>query len=220
MRTHPIFLRLEGRPCVVVGGDGAAEAKVRCCLDADASVTVVAAELTSGLAALVGEGRVRHVARDYRRGDLSGFVLAYASTRDESRIAELRAEAECERVLLNVIDTPESCSFIAPAIVARGELTIAVGTGGASPGLAARLRRELEERFGPEYGPFVAILGGVRRALAGEPGRTEVLARLIDSPLLELVRRGRLAEIDGLLGRVAGEGVTLARLGVTVEAQA
>jgi len=210
MRTHPVFLRLEGQRCVIVGGDAAAIAKARACLDAGAEVTVVAPEVVAEVAG------VRRVARDYRPGDLAGAFLAYASSRDPGQIQRLAQEAERERVLLNVIDVPEACTFLAPAVVRRGPLQVAIGTGGASPGLAARLRRELEAQLGPEWAPFVAILGGVRAALAGEPARGEVVSRLLASPLLELVRRGQRDEVDALLARVAGDRCTLARLGVAL----
>jgi len=210
MRTHPVFLRLEGRRCVVVGGDPPAVAKAKACVEAGAEVTVVAPEAGADLAG------VRHVARTYRPGDLAGAFLAYASTRDPELIRRLADEAERERVLLNVIDVPGACTFIAPAVVRRGELQIAIGTGGASPGLAARLRGELEAQVGPEYAPFVAILGGVRAALARDPARAEVVQKLLGSPLLELVRQGRRAEIDALLAGVAGDDCTLARLGVAL----
>lgn len=212
MRTHPVFLRLEGRRCVIVGDDLAALAKARACLAAGGDVTLVAATAPAELAT-----RVRHVARAYRPGDLAGVFLAYASTRDPETIAALAAEAAAERALLNVIDVPDACTFLAPAVVARGDLQIAVGTGGASPGLAADLRRALEGQVGPEYGPFVAILGAVRRALATDPARTDVVATLARSPLLDLVRAGRRDAIDELLARVAGDGMTLARLGVELE---
>ena len=159
---------------------------------------------------------IRQVARAYRPGDLAGAFLAYASTRDPELIRRLADEAESERVLLNVIDVPEACAFIAPAVVRRGALQIAIGTGGASPGLAARLRAELETQIGPEYAPFVAILGGVRAALTGEAARAEVVSELLGSPLLELLRQGRRSEIDALLARVAGDGCTLARLGIAL----
>jgi len=159
---------------------------------------------------------VRRVARDYRPGDLAGAFLAYASSRDPGQIQRLAQEAERERVLLNVIDVPEACTFLAPAVVRRGPLQVAIGTGGASPGLAARLRRELEAQLGPEWAPFVAILGGVRAALEGEPARGEVVSKLLASPLLELVRRGQREEVDALLARVAGDRCTLARLGVVL----
>src|SRR5207249_172519 len=157
---------------------------------------------------------IRHVDREYRPGDLAGAVLAYASTRDPALIRRLVDEAARERVLLNVVDVPEACTFIAPAVVDRGDLQIAIGTGGASPGLAARLRRELEAHVGPEYAPFAAILGAVRATLAGEPRRADVMAALLGSPLLELVRDGRREEIDALLARIAGARCTLDRLGV------
>jgi len=224
MRTHPVFLRLESRRCVVVGGDAAAARRADACLHAGAEVAVVAPELGPELAALRAEGRVRHLAREYRPGDLAGALLVYASTRDPELIARLAAEAERERALLNVIDAPEACTFIAPAVVERGDLQIAVATGGASPGLSARLRRELEAQVGPEYAAFVAILGAVRRALAADPARAatraEVVGALLASPLLELVRRGRREEIDRLLARVAGDGFTLGRLGVALEERA
>ena len=188
MRTHPVFLRLEGRRCVIVGGDAPAVAKARGCAEAGAEVTVVAPEVGADL----------------------------ASTRDPELIRRLTDEAQRERVLLNVIDVPDACTFIAPAVVRRGDLQIAIGTGGASPGLAARLRRELEARLGPEWAPFVAILGGVRAALAGDPARTEVVRKLLASPLLELVRQGRYPEVDALLAREAGAGCTLVRLGVAL----
>jgi len=217
MRAHPVMLRLDGRRCVVMGGDRAAEAKVEACLWAGAAVAVIAPDVTPRLSTLAAEGAIQHLARDYRPGDLAGAFVAYASTADPELVHRLREEADRERVLLNVVDRPEACTFIAPAVVRRGELTVAVGTGGASPGLAARLRGELEQRFGPEYEPFVAILGAVRRALGDVSARPEVMAALIDSPLLELVRRGERAEVDRLLARVAGDGCTLDRLGVALD---
>jgi precorrin-2 dehydrogenase/sirohydrochlorin ferrochelatase len=220
MRSHPVFLRLEGRRCLIVGGDSPAAAKAAACARAGASVTVVAQTLEAELASLAAKGAVRHVPRAYRAGDLAGMFLAYVSSRDPEAIRQLADEAERERVLLNVIDVPAASSFISPAVVERGDLKVAVGTGGASPALAARLRQELEQRVGPEYGPFVAILGAVRRLLADDPSRAadrgEVVTRLVTSPLLELVRGGRRGEIDALLCRLAGEGCTLDRLGVAI----
>ena len=205
MRTHPVFLRLEGRPCVVIGADAPAAAKAAACLRAGASVTVIAPELP---AALETHPELRHVAREYRRGDLGGAFLA-----------ELRDEAGRAGVLLNVIDVPAASTFFSPAVLERGDLAIAIGTGGASPALSARIRRELEARVGPEYGPYVAILGAVRRVLEGEAGRADVLAALLDAPLLDLVRRGAREDIDRVLARVAGAGVTLQRLGVVLDAE-
>lgn len=220
MRTLPVSLRLEGRRCVVVGGDAAAVAKATGCMRAGGEVVIIAPELCAAGAALASAGQVRHVVRAFRAGDLAGALLAYASTRDAELIEQLTDDAGREGVLLNVIDVPEACTFISPAVVERGELTVAIATGGASPGLSARLRRELEAQLGPEYAPFVAILGAVRRLLAADPARVSergaVVAALLASPLLELVRRGDRAGVDGLLFRIAGAGCTLDRLGVVL----
>jgi precorrin-2 dehydrogenase/sirohydrochlorin ferrochelatase len=216
MRTHAVFLRLEGRRCVVVGGDAVAERKVEGCLAARASVTVVAGTLTPGLERLCSAGRIACHRRPYRHGDLRGAALVYAVERDADVIAVLRAEAAREGAWLNVVDVPEASSFFAPAIVARGELQVAIGTGGASPGLASRLRRQLETHIGPEYGPYVDILGAVRRTLPGDR-RAAVMDRLVDSDLLALVRRRETTAIDALLTRLLGETCTLGQLGVAIE---
>jgi siroheme synthase-like protein len=214
MRTHPVFLCLEGRLCVAVGGDRLVEDKVEACRRAGADVALVAPELTPGLRALAEGGAVRWQARDYRTGDLRGAMVAYASAHDAATITALRDEAARERVLLNVIDVPDACSFLAPAVVSRGDLQIAIGTGGASPSLAAHVRREIEHTVGPEYAPLLAILGAVRRARRGDPARAAVLQALLDSPLLELLRRGDRPAVDRLLARIAGESCTLERLDV------
>ncbi len=224
MRTHPVFLCLEGRRCVVIGGDAAAAAKVAACVRARAEVVVIAPEAEAPIEALAQAGRLRRLAREYRDGDLAGALLAYASTRDPALVRRLATEASARGVLLNVIDTPDACTFIAPAVVERGELQVAVATGGASPGLSARLRGQLEAQLGPEYEPFVAILGAVRRGLGADAARAgqrgEVVATLLTSPLLDLVRRGECDQIDALLARVAGSGFTLARLGVRLDGEA
>lgn len=210
MRTHPVFLRLEGRACVVVGGDEAALAKARACRDAGAAVTVVAPVLAPSGADL----GVQWLPRDYAPGDLRGAALCYAVTTDPALIARLEDEARRERVLLNVLDVPSACDFFAAAVVARGDLTLAIGTGGESPALAARLRRQLGEQFGPEYDTYLAILGAVRRRLRPGPARTAIVTALLESPLLELVRRDDRDGIDRLLADVAGGGCTLGGLGL------
>jgi precorrin-2 dehydrogenase/sirohydrochlorin ferrochelatase len=219
MRTHPVFLCLAGRRCVVIGGDETAAAKVRACMDAGGDVTVVAPTLVPELEGSVAAGRAHHHSRAFRTGDLAGAFLAYASTQDAALVERLRVEAEREHVLLNVVDTPEACTFLAPAVLARGEFQVAVGTGGASPGLASRVRSEIAEVVGPEYATLTAILGAVRGRLPAGPERGAALGRLLDSPLLDLLRRGRRADIDALLEAAGGSGCTLERLGISLEGE-
>jgi siroheme synthase-like protein len=155
------------------------------------------------------------VARAWQPGDLAGAALVYACLHDPASIAALRQEATRERVLLNVVDVPDACDFFAGALVERGDLAVLVGTGGSSPAAAATVRRRLEDVIGVEYGPFVDILSAVRRRLTTAE-RAPVLRALCESPLLELIRRGDAAAVDGLLTGMAGSECTLARLGVVL----
>jgi len=213
MPTHPVFLCVEGRRCLVAGGDAAAARRARALHTAGATVTVVAPRLGPEMASLLAGGGIEHLARDVRPGDLTGVFLAYATGLSETEAAALAAEATVARALLNVTDQPRFCSFHEPAVVDRGGFKIAVGTSGASPGLAAAVRGELDARFGPEYRSFVGILTAVRRWRRGGAA----VEALRCSTLLDLVRAGRIDDIDRLLTAVVGEGCTLAALGVQME---
>jgi siroheme synthase-like protein len=216
--THPVFLRLAGRRVVVLGGDAAVADKALACRAAGAQVTLVAEDPVPALHAAIAEHAMTHVPRGYRPGDLAGAFVCYASLDDPTEIARVRDEACRERVLLNVLDTPEACDFFAPAVVARGALQIAVGTDGKSPAAAAGVRDRIAGAFGAEFGLMVEILGEVRRTLAGRPDRPDVLRVLARSELPELLRRHDLAAVDRLLAATAGDDCSLARLGFVAEA--
>jgi len=215
---HPVFLDLRGRPCVVVGGGAVAQEKVESLLDAGARVTVVSPSLTAALEALAATHEVVHHPRAYRRGDLDDAVLAYVAVEDDAVRAAVAAEAAASRVLVNVVDVPQLSTFISPAVVRRDAVVVAVSTGGASPALARRLREELEERVGPEYGVAATILARVRPIIqSAEPDpqtRARTFARLVDGPLLDALRKRDAAEVDAILRDAAGEGATLRALGV------
>ena len=218
MGTHPVFLCLAGRRCVVLGGDEAAAGKALACRTAGAHVLVVAEQVPPVLQHAIAERRMQHLARAYRVGDLAGAFLCYASLRDPVAIASAREEARRERVLLNVVDVPEACDFFAPAVVARGALQIAVGTDGKSPAAASRVRDRIAREIGAEFGTMVEILGEVRRTLAGRADRPDVLRALAQSELPELLRRCDLAAVDRLLTTTAGDDCSLERLGIVPEA--
>jgi precorrin-2 dehydrogenase/sirohydrochlorin ferrochelatase len=166
---HPVFLDLAGEPVVVVGAGAVAERKIAALLESGARVTVIAPKATPRLLALAEGGEVRLLARPYGPGDLAGCRLAYVATDDPEVSRAVRAEATALGVWLNVADQPELCGFIAPAVVRRGDLTLAVSTGGASPALARWIRERLEADFGPEYGR--------RHPPARAPGRTAGTSR-------------------------------------------
>jgi precorrin-2 dehydrogenase / sirohydrochlorin ferrochelatase len=165
------FLDLRGRRCLVVGGGQIGERKTRALLDCGARVTIVSPSLTPGLVALVASGRLVQWARPFRRSDPRGFVLAVAATGDPRVDRVVAAAARRWRALANVVDRPQHCDFIVPAVLRCGELQIAVSTGGRSPAIAREIRRRLERFFSPEYGELISRAGEARR-LAREEART------------------------------------------------
>jgi precorrin-2 dehydrogenase/sirohydrochlorin ferrochelatase len=211
----PIFLDVTGRECVVVGGGEVAARKVESLLEAGAHVTVVSPRLSPEMKAVVG---VTHVARGYQSGDIAGCVLVYAATDDPQLHTELAAEARALGIPINVVDVPELCTFIAPAVVNRGALQIAISTGGASPAFAARLRRELEDRFGREHALTLEVLRAARRRLHAneiDPAvRMKLLTDLANSALPDVIAVGDGAAVERILAAHLGEGVGLAQLGI------
>jgi len=166
---YPLFLSLRGRDCVVVGGNEMAEAKARDLLEADAKVRVIAPSATDQIAAWSQAGRLQWEARAYETGDVRDafLVVSVADAKTNARVFE---EAETRRTFCNAVDDIDHCSCYASAVVRRGPLQIAISTGGKSPALAQRLRKELEERFGEEYGLWVTKLGELRSRLFQDKG--------------------------------------------------
>lgn len=150
VRFYPAFLNIKGKVCVVVGGGVVAERKVVGLLRAGALVKVVSPTLTERLGRDRQKGKITHIARRFRKGDLKGAFLAVAATDDEAENRKIAAENE--RIPVNVVDRPELCSFIVPSTLRRGPLQIAVSTSGASPATARAIRLELEKLYGPEMG--------------------------------------------------------------------
>jgi precorrin-2 dehydrogenase / sirohydrochlorin ferrochelatase len=216
----PIFLDVTGRECVVVGGGEVAERKVEALLNAGAHVTVVSPRLSQSLESIAARGLVTHIARDYERGDIRGCVLVYAASDDPKLHRELVAEARALGIPINVVDVPELCTFISPAVVNRGDLQIAISTGGASPAFAARLRRALEDQFGTEYALALKVLRAARRRLHADEidpaDRMRRLKELADSPLPDAIAVGDVAAIERILASCLGAGVGLAALGVAL----
>jgi len=193
-RFYPVALNLHRRLCVVVGGGPIAEQKVVGLLDAGARVVVIAPVLTTRLDDLETQGAIRVMRRSYRRGDLRGAFLAIAAGETRGANPEIWDEAERERVILNAVDDMPHCHFIAPAIVRRGDLTVAVSTAGKSPALGVRLRDRIGALVGQEYAAFLDLLGSLREEVAArEPDlarRARLWYRLVDSDVMAYLKRG------------------------------
>jgi len=173
-----------------------AQRKVEGLLAADAAVTVVSPDLTAELTALKSQGRITHRQRDYQSDDLEGFDIVVAATDDKATNARVAADARASGVLVNAVDDPDSCDFILPSVVRRGEVVLAISTGGLSPALARRLREELEAYLSDDFAPLVELLAEVRGDLRARGVSVEaaVWQQAIDGRLRELLSAGRRAE--------------------------
>ena len=170
MAYHPIFLNIDGKPCVVIGGGVVAERKIFSLLDGGAKVTVITPEVTPGIDELFRTGRITLHRRLYEDGDLKGHLIAYSATNRRGVNRAVQGEARREGVLLNVVDDPGLCDFITPALVQRGALLLAVSTSGKSPAMARRIREQLESLFGEEYALFLELIGAIRMKLLKKRG--------------------------------------------------
>jgi precorrin-2 dehydrogenase/sirohydrochlorin ferrochelatase len=215
-----MMVDLAGRRAVVVGGGAVAERKVRRLLECRADVTVVSPTATAPLRRLAAAGRLDLVRREVRTSDLRGAFLVLAAT-DRAEVNRRVAQAATRRgALVNVADDPAACTFQAPAVARRGDLTIAISTGGGSPALAKRIRERLETVIGPEYEAFLdalrALRERIRRAVPDSAARQALLRRAVASPLYEEAARGDRravqARIDALVAEAQAPRTVRSRL--------
>jgi precorrin-2 dehydrogenase / sirohydrochlorin ferrochelatase len=182
MSLFPIFLKLTGRPCTVIGAGHLAESKIESLQTANARVTVIAPQASERIIAMAESGEVVWHQREYAAGDLAGQFLAVAATNVPAVNRAVFAEAESSGVLINAVDDPPFCDFYFPSVVRRGDLQIAISTAGHSPALAQRLRKEINSLLPLDAGDWLTELGNLRReVLQLEPlndARKELLHQL------------------------------------------
>lgn len=185
---------------MVVGGGTVARRKVDALVAGGAHVTVVAPDVDPAIQA--GDTLTVH-RRPFRPEDVTGAALVFACTNDRAVNAAVAHAARDAGAWVNVADDPEACTFFVAADVERGPLTIAVSTGGASPALARRIRAELDVRYGEAYGPFVELLGQLRREVLQrerDPERRRTLfTRMAALPCEDLYATGGVAAIESAL---------------------
>lgn len=179
MTLFPMFLKLEGRSCLVVGAGSVGAPKIESLLETGACVRVIAPRVNFAVGEWAGSGAISWEAREFVVSDLDGVFLVIAATSSREVNQLIFREARRRNILCNVVDDPERCDFYYPAVVRRGNLQITVSTNGLSPALAQRIRRELEEQFGPEYGEWLEQLGQIRRQLFASAIHPEARRRLL-----------------------------------------
>lgn len=184
-KLFPMFLKLSERTCLVVGAGAIAESKIASLLDAGGKVIVVAPEATSQVRSWAHANKLEWLARPFQPEDLDGRFLVIAATPSKKVHERIFEEASRRGVLCNIVDVPLLCDFYYPSVVQRGALQIAISTAGLSPSLAQRLRRRLEEQFGPEYEEWLVHLGEQRAKLYSIEMKPEERKRLLHEATTE-----------------------------------
>jgi len=210
LKYYPVFLDIADKKCVVVGGGEVAARKVKRLLDCGAKVSVVSPELTLELAALKDADMISHIAGEYLSEFIYGSALVIGATDDEKTNLVISQDAREKGIPVNIVDDPQKCDFILPSIVERGDLVIAIGTGGNSPALARHLREELESRYGTEYEIFLQILGRLRSQMTKNAGDGRSwFDSLISSGILELIRKKDWEKVKKTVLEITGQEVKI-----------
>ncbi len=198
---YPVFLNLAGKRCVIIGGGTIAQGKIGGLLQAGCQITVISPDATPGIRQAAQRGDITWLERTYQPGDMEGAFIGVAATNVWHVNREIFEEAERLGVLLNVVDDPDLCSFIAPSVVKREPVTLAISTGGASPALARKLRETLVHAEALEWADLADVLAQARRIIKEQrvvvdPERWQCC---ITRNLLDMVRDGRGQEALDLL---------------------
>ena len=162
---YPVFLNLTGRRCVIIGGGQIATGKISKLLDSGANIVVISPDVTEEIQNLSANGFTELYLRKYQVGDIDGAFLVIAATNDRAVNQQIFEDAEKSGVLLNAVDDMPHCSFIAPSVVERGSVTVAISTGGASPALARKLRETLENSGDLEWADATNVLSKTRQLI-------------------------------------------------------
>lgn len=205
---YPVYIELRDQPCVVIGGGKIAEGKVDGLLAAQAIVTVISPELTVHLQELVNRKQITYLSRIYQPGDLTGAFMVICATDQPEINHQVSQEATANHQLVNVVDDTPRCNFIAPSILRKGDLTIAISTSGKAPALAVRLKERLQRELGPEYERFLELAGELREPLARRipdfETRKALWYELVDSEVLDVLADGDEAKAREIISRVVG----------------
>ncbi|HET9308236.1 MAG TPA: bifunctional precorrin-2 dehydrogenase/sirohydrochlorin ferrochelatase [Candidatus Sulfotelmatobacter sp.] len=200
----PMFMKLEGRQCLVVGAGKVGEPKIRGLLETGARIRVVALDASPAVREWARIGKIDLDLRAFTTSDLDGAFLAVVATSSRTLNERVYHEAQKRGVLCNVVDVPDLCDFFYPAVVRRGDLQIAVSTAGRSPSLAQKIRQQLEKQFGPGYAAWVAELGETRKLILASDLDKERKLDLLHSLASREAAEAAMAEQTQLVAE--GEG--------------
>jgi len=200
----PMFLKLEGKQCLVVGAGKVGEPKIAGLLETGARIRIVATEASPSVREWARAGLLELELRPFNASDLEGAFLAVVATNSRNLNERVYLEAQSRGVLCNVVDVPDLCDFFYPAVVRRGDLQIAVSTAGHSPSLAQTIRKQLEKQFGPAYAAWVAELGETRKLILASDLDKERKLDLLHSLASREAVQAALAELPELATNAEG----------------
>lgn len=216
MSYYPVFLQLEDRPALVVGGGAVASRKVETLLAYGASVYVVSKAFTPALQGLIHEGRVTSLGERFEEKHLDGMFLVIAATDDETLNHEVSEQARSRGLLVNAVDQPADCTFIVPSIVRRGDLLIAISTSGKSPAFAKRLRKALEAQYGDAYGTFLELMGRIREKVLAlglsQAENSRIFQEIVDAGLPEIISTQQWDKVVSMLETILPDRIRVTEL--------
>jgi precorrin-2 dehydrogenase/sirohydrochlorin ferrochelatase len=206
MGYYPLYLEMTDRRCLVIGGGAVAERKIAALLEAGAEVTVISPDVTEAISRWSKNDSIQFHARRYQRGDINGHQLVFVATDDGSVNAQVHQDGKNQGVWVNAADDPEHCDFILPSVLRRGDLTVAVSSGGNSPALARTIREELESYFTQEYEQLAGLAAEARVELRKRSliAPFEVWRRALSGDVRQLLMRGEVAQAKSHLLKELG----------------
>ena len=206
---YPIFIDVENRDVVIVGGGAVCARKAETMMRYGANVTVVAPEVTDEIAKWAKSGRLQVKRKEYEEADLDGASIVIASTDDESINGRVARDCRRRKIPVNVVDVTHLCEFIVPAIVEQGSVQLAVSTGGKSPALARTLKEDLQKFVGPEYAEINDLLGTLRpsakKVLPTDVDRKRFFDGIIALGVVDMVRSGKRRQAYEAIARACAE---------------
>ncbi|MBN1572066.1 MAG: glutamyl-tRNA reductase [Deltaproteobacteria bacterium] len=199
----PMFIKLKGRKTLVVGGGEVGTRKAAALIESGADVTVVSPEVTDRLKRLIDEGKVKYVKGRFKEELLDDVFICVSAVGDDETDSEIERQCRGRGVLVNVVDVPERCDFYFPSVVSRGDLTIAISSGGVSPAMTKKIRQDMEVIYGPEYEGVIQLMGSIREYLrgAGLFGKrlSEVMGKVARLPLARIISEGKTKELNAVI---------------------
>ena len=210
MKYYPVFLDIRDKKCVIVGGGEVAARKAERLLDCCAKVFVISPKLSPELSALKEKNLISHIATEYTGDLIHGVALIIGATDDEKTNAAISLDARKKGIPVNIVDDPQKCDFILPSLVQRGDLAIAIGTGGKSPALARHLREELEAKYGEEYKIFLNILGNLRVKMVKNEGMgKDWFESMLAAGILDFIKEKNVEKVKKTVHEITGEEVEI-----------